>query len=263
MSACEAPTPTPKSAAPEDKVRKDLVQVFFGLVLGQIAVYVASLIEIWQPTSLSYWVAWSHIILTFFLTTTSWFGWQMSVRKTRLDEEASVFQGGFVLSLLDILLVTLYFLLVHQAEVKGVAAFPPKDRPEILPPSAAAETWIILIVFLIYVVWDTLSYINKEKEYGPWPSIVCAVLSALALLPMAAVTTSHLICVLVIDMYLLGLVFLFRALKRLQKWNNAHRPEQTTLQLRAAPTHIKAWVFGCGGVSAVIYLISVVPLARR
>src|SRR5262249_22048683 len=82
----------------DDKVRKDLVQVFFGLVLTQIAVYIASLIELWDVRgefNADFMAAWFHIILGFTLTTTSWFGWQISVRNTKLTEEASIFQGGF------------------------------------------------------------------------------------------------------------------------------------------------------------------------
>jgi hypothetical protein len=76
MSTVENAANPVQAPGPEDKLRKDLVQVFFGLVLGQIAVYVASLMEIWEPDLLKYWAAWFHIILAFALTTTSWFGWQ-------------------------------------------------------------------------------------------------------------------------------------------------------------------------------------------
>jgi hypothetical protein len=147
-SAASTPLTGPVTGT-EDKVRKDLVQVFFGLVLTQIAVYMSSLVDIWKPGTANYWAAWSHLILAFALTTTSWFGWQMSVRKTRLDEEASIFQGGYVLSLLDITLVGLYFLLVHQVEMSGVAAFPPKETPQVTSASALAEAWVLLLVFVI------------------------------------------------------------------------------------------------------------------
>src|SRR5690349_8560528 len=100
MASPETPPATPTQQ--EDKIRKDLVQVFFGLVLTQIAVYVSSLVDIWNACSgsVNYWVAWTHIILAFVLTTTSWFGWQMAVRKQALIDEKSIFQSGFVLSLL-------------------------------------------------------------------------------------------------------------------------------------------------------------------
>src|SRR5262249_18394873 len=162
-----------------------------------------------KPGSLEYWAAWSHIILAFALTTTSWFGWQMSVRKTQLNEEASVFQGGFILSILDILLVTLYFLLVHQVEMAGVAPFLPKPPPSLTEPSATAETWIILIVFCIYVGWDWLSLLFNEKEYGPWPSALCVVLVLLALRPIFAKAAERKAAeVIWIDIYLFGVVFL-------------------------------------------------------
>lgn len=261
MAAGAAPAQAP-SNAPEDKVRKDLVQVFFGLVLGQIAVYVASLIEAWDPESLGYGAAWSHIILAFFLTTTSWFGWQMSVRKAALIEEASVFQVGFVLSILDIVLVTLYFLLVHQVEIEGVAAFPPKMKPTITDPSAKSETWIMIIVFAIYFVWDTIRLIFEEVKYGPWPSVTCLALSGFSLIPALFAAPRQPAAVIWTDVYLIGLVFLFRAFKRLQKWNFVNREGQTTLQIRSAPGDIQAWTYVWSAFSLFFYLLAIAPLAR-
>jgi hypothetical protein len=76
-------------------------------------------------------------------------------------EEKSVFQGGFVLSLLDIVLVTLYFPLVHQVEIKGVAAFPPNVAPFLSAASRMPEAVIISVVFAIYVIWDSANLILR------------------------------------------------------------------------------------------------------
>src|SRR5262245_38471809 len=86
---------TASSSADDNKVRKDLVQVFFGLVLTQIAIYASALIQIWdQRQTDEYWAAWTHLVLSFMLTTTSWFGWQNSMRTAKMDTEASIFQGA-------------------------------------------------------------------------------------------------------------------------------------------------------------------------
>lgn len=163
-------------AALENKVRKELVQVFFGLVLTQIAIYITSLVAIWSPRSDAYWAAWSHLILSFALTTASWFGWQMSVKNATFDEEASVFQMGYILSVLDIILVGLYFLLVHQVELTNVGAFPADKTPVLTAPSSYPETIIILIVFVIYAIWDLVSKRIDSKKYGAGPSVICALL---------------------------------------------------------------------------------------
>lgn len=236
-----------KKTEREDKIRRDLVQVFFGLVLTQIAVYVSSLVDIFEPKSMNYWAAWSHILLAFFLTTTSWFGWQMSVRKSPLDEEKSIFQAGFVLSLLDIALVTLYFVLVHQVEIEGVAAFPPKEDPTLAAPSGVAETVIVSAVFAIYAVWDGASYLLKEKGYGPWPSVACFLLALLALIPVNFwIKKGTAAPVIVLDGYLSGLVFLFRVLKRLQKWHWQARQIEAREKL---PVGIVTGVCVAGAVS--------------
>lgn len=242
----------------DDQVRKNLVQVFFGLVLTQMAVYITSLVVLWDVRgefSPNFMAAWFHLALAFTLTTTSWFGWQISVRATKLAEEASIFQGGFVLSLLDICLVGLYFLLVHQVEITGVAAFPPSKSPTITAPGANAETWIILVVFAIYAVWDWLSYrIIKDKEYSPWPSVTCCLLTALAFYPVYYVWPGQVVMVICTDVYLFCVVILFRALKRFQKWNFYNDKNRNTMRVGEAPWAVHCWVAGwfIGGVFAYL-----------
>ena len=231
-------------ASSDNTVRKDLVQVFFGLVLTQIAVYITSLVEIWKPGSMDYWAAWSHLILSFVLTTASWFGWQGSVRKSKFDEEASIFQWAYFLSVVDIILVGLYFLLVHQVEVANVNAFPSAQVPEITRPSARPETVIVLIVFVVYAVWDSTSSFAEGKPYGPWPSIVCGLLVLPAFCPIATARGES-ILVILMDVYLIGVILLFRALKRLQKWNIKNRVGHPTFNFLGVPFKIWVWLLFC------------------
>jgi hypothetical protein len=236
-----------QTIGPEDKVRKDLVQVFFGLVLTQIAVYISSLVRIWDPSSPDYRAAWCHVILAFALTTTSWFGWQMSMRTARLKEEASVFQLGFVLSILDILLVTMYFLLVHKVELEGVAAFPPSPGPRLTTASATAEACIITAVYFTYALWDLARWFFREVKYGAWPSVVCTVLAGISIIP----ATTPMPPVLSTDFFLIGVVFLFRAFKRLQKWNARHQPGARTYTLRGVPGEVILWVVISGALCLI------------
>ncbi len=102
----------------------------------------------------------------------------------------------------------------------------------------------------------------KEKEYGPWPSAACLALSLFGLIPAIAVAPSQPAAVIWIDIYLFSLVFFFRALKRLQKWNFENRKGETTFQFRAAPGTVKAWVITFGAASGIAYLSAIAPLAR-
>ncbi len=242
----------------EDKIRKDLVQVFFGLVLTQIAVYASTLVDIWDGGTAQYWAAWFHIILAFFLTTTSWFGWQLSVKNTKQNDEASIFQGGYILSLLDILLVGLYFLLVHQVEMSGVAAFPPLPNApsSVTAANARPEIWIIGLVYLIYFVWDIIDRVVSKKDYGPWPSATCVILVAFALWPAYRSKEVGAYVVIFLDVYLIAIVILFRAFKRLQKWKAHQRRDKKPDNLKLAPKSVRSFIIVLCVVAAVSYLIT-------
>ena len=244
-------------AALENKVRKELVQVFFGLVLTQIAIYITSLVAIWSPRSDAYWAAWSHLILSFALTTASWFGWQMSVKNATFDEEASVFQMGYILSVLDIILVGLYFLLVHQVELTNVGAFPADKTPVLTAPSSYPETIIILIVFVIYAIWDLVSKRVDSKKYGAGPSVICALLAAGAFGIAAVKGSSNVRAVIFIDAYLFVVIYLFRAIKRLQKWVATHHDSISLENYRHAPSVLWKWV----AFWFVLLIISLIGIA--
>jgi len=249
------------STAPENKVRKDLVQVFFGLVLTQIAIYATSLIGIHFNDLSWLCAAWTHLILALSLTAASWFGWQMAVKNATFDDEASIFQGSFVLSVLDIVLVGLYFLLVHQVEMDNVTAFPSVDKPpKLIRPSASPESWTILIIFGIYAVWDSASQRIDKKPYGPWPSLLCVILVIGATLVSGRAAIEPGWLAVWCDTYLLGVVVLFRALKRLQKWAVRERKDNPTTSYFKAPKGIWVWIVICGcvivaaGIVAVFFL---------
>lgn len=91
---------------------------------------------------------------------------------------------------------------------------------------------------------------------------MCTVSATIALGPAYLWgAASSVICV---DVYLLGLVFLFRALKRLQKWNNNESPEQSTFRYSAAPLDIRGWVIGCVAFSILALLATfLVPCILR
>lgn len=196
-------------------------------------------------------------MLAFFLTTTSWFGWQLSVKNTRQNDEASIFQGGFVLSLLDILLVALYFLLVHQVEMSGVAAFPPppESPSKLTPPNARPEIWIIGLVYLIYFVWDHIDRVVSKKDYGAWPSLTCMVLAGLALWPAYRQVAGAYV-VISIDVYLLAIVILFRACKRLQKWQAHQRRDKKSDAFKHAPRTIRLFIIGLSVFVGLAYLVT-------
>lgn len=250
----------------ENKVRKDLVQVFFGLVLTQIAVYCSTLVEAKSSLAtadpLRYWTVWSHLVLAFVITTASWFGWQMAVKNAIFKENDSIFQWSYLLSVLDIILVGLYFLLVHQVELLNVTAFPTSSdnsKLVIIDPSSRPEAIIIFIIFVLYLAWDVFSWIAKEKEYGPWPSVICSVLTAVAVLIPRKDSPDPML-VITLDAYLATIAVFFRALKQFQKWRHAEKKASRQYNWKQLPLSIKLAVIGSG--STTIVLVSIAWLNR-
>ena len=118
--------------------------------------------------------------------------------------------------LLDVLLVISYFIIVKGADVVRT----PDGLIAGENPSAANETQWIMWVFLQYLMWDFLTnaVIHKKKNdrakefwaRGKW-TLLCFGLAVLAWALLHAVTGRR--RVIVADLALLSLVFLFRALK--------------------------------------------------
>ncbi len=220
------------------ELRFVFVQMLFALTMGEIARQIAALVAqagICDATS-----SYTHLILATFLVATSWVGWTRSEASKKLRVE-DVFSWPFVVLLLDVFLVICYFIVVKGAEM-------PNSTGDVTP-SAENEAFWVLIVFVGYLLWDFLTKAViidpptsssstpvkgsppssgrptlRQRFFGRrfwergWISLVCTTLALLAWLLLRSASTLQ--SVVLVDITLLSLVLLFRALKQ-EKWTVA------------------------------------------
>jgi len=189
------------------------VEMLFALAIGQVAIDVGSLVILQMQDSIDLGTslpAYCHLLLATIVIATSWVGWRNSeVSGSRIG---SVFCWDFVELLVDVFLVICYFLLARLAEL-------PTGSSKTIVPDASPETRMIVIVMVAYVVSDLLSCRGghwSKLKLRVWASGVSLVISCIALrvLPLDSDNRKS---VILRDCALLGLVFLFRAMK-LQDW---------------------------------------------
>jgi hypothetical protein len=109
-----------------------------------------------------------------------------------------------VVLLVDVLLVILYFVLASGAEGGKIL------------PSAGEETFVLFLVFLVYVVWDALTKLGMGKPAGYWVrrgwiTWACTLLTLLVWACHRHVT--HPRGVIITDAILILIVLTFRAFK--------------------------------------------------
>jgi hypothetical protein len=188
------------------------VEMLFALAIGQVAIDVGSLVTLQIQggtgivTSLPVYF---HLLLATMVIATSWVGWRNS--RFSGSQMKNVFSLDFLELLVDVLLVIFYFLLVRLAEL-------PPDSSGAIVPDASPETGMIVVIMVSYVIWDLLSCRTdgRKLRLRVWASVVCLIvsLSALWMLPLHSHRGT---AVILMDMALLGLLFLFRAMK-LHDW---------------------------------------------
>lgn len=173
----------------------------------------------------------AHLFLALIVVASSWVGWANSSRLKqgtarvagetpapslqRADSPENkewtvtrTFSREFVVLLVDVLLVILYFILACGAE-----------RPEggKISPSASAETWTLLWILVVYMVWDALTKLKFNRRLfrayvdRGWITWGC---TALALLVWACHRhVTHPRGVIITDVILILIVLTFRAFK--------------------------------------------------
>jgi FtsH-binding integral membrane protein len=185
-----------------------LVSTLYALVLAEIAHQSVSLVGRehggWRDLSTGI----SHLLLLAGLVTTSWVGWSAAIVREEHAEHRleSIFSLPYLLLLLDIGLLTAYFIFAKEAGI-------PKAKSAEIKPSAKPESFWLMVVFGGYVLWDIVTYVfQEEKGWAPiYPTIFCFGLSILAWFAFKRVTLRE--AVVVADFGMLALIFLFRALK--------------------------------------------------
>lgn len=96
-----------------------------------------------------------HLILGIVLVASSWLGWSKSLAKRTDDSAENIFGSSFWLLMLEVCLLVLYFIFISSVELVPENIQPAKSLREIIPnPSAAPEATLLVVIFLVYALWD-------------------------------------------------------------------------------------------------------------
>lgn len=98
-----------------------------------------------------------HLVVALVLVTTSWIGYHNS--KKRSSYTAKFFNLPLGLFALDMVMVFLYFLVAVTPDV-------PSGSDSSFAPSATEAYWVML-VFLLYVLWDGAHARMVTRRNGP------------------------------------------------------------------------------------------------
>lgn len=199
------------------ELHREFVGMLFALATAELAIQTATVVNSgldWRECLPAYF----HLALGFAVVATSWVGWGCS--KSSLSNINSVFSGDFIELALDVWLVAVYFFVAKGVEL------PSKDASGnlVVTPSFANEVWWILVIFVTYAVWDVWTKLivgpRKDKKTDRllfvqrgWASAACAALAYLAFQFLSTTSTPDGTQVILGDLSLLSLVFLFRAMK--------------------------------------------------
>jgi hypothetical protein len=202
-----------KDTNEKNPVHITLIEMLFALAIAEIATESGVLIQYlrdnwnavdWQLAS----TVISHLMLALFVIVLSWIGWNAS---DSVAGETELLTSDFVELIIDAFLVIVYFILVRTSEL------PEKDVNGVWllnAQSAKPETICITTVFWLYLIWDCVSKFKvfRVKWMRFIPTLICTAICLIIVLCID-INTSNPINVVIIDMTLLFVMLLFRALK--------------------------------------------------
>jgi len=183
--------------------------MLFALAIGQIAIDLSRLIDYQlasTETLLTLLPAYSHLLLAFFVISTSWVGWRTS--EFSGTEIKNVFTLDYVELFVDVALVVMYFALARAVKIPELATTP-------FSPNASYEAWAVAVIITTYAVWDVVSSRTDFKTklmQRWWASLVCMVIAWL-LVAVHIGKSGTVSAVVWADCSLIALIFTFRAMK--------------------------------------------------
>jgi hypothetical protein len=198
-------TDATEDAARGQTLHREFVGMLFALAIAEVAVRSGAIIN----SDLDSWTkapALSHLFLASMVIATSWVGWGWS--KHSLSNVRHVFTKDFVELALDVWLVGVYFFIVQGAEtiadVQGGTT---------IQGSVEVEALWIMVMFGTYVIWDVWTKWGKWPAFAQraWASIMCAGFAAWTFFQLRELRGIE--PVVLGDVSLLAIVFLFRAMK--------------------------------------------------
>jgi len=214
-----------------DELRFGFVEMLFALTAAELAVQVADVVKNFEA-DLAALPAYTHLMFATILVTTSWVGWLKSKAPGNRAPLDSVFSAAFIVLLVDVFLVICYFIIVRGVDIQRIG-----DTIVRVVPSSANETRWSMVIFCVYFLWDILTkavivpaderskkmwrrLIDKNLWDRAWITIVCLLIAFALWLETRTFTNA--LSVVAVDIALVALVLLFRALKeKSSKWASA------------------------------------------
>ncbi len=214
-----------------DELRFGFVEMLFALTAAEIALQAADVVKNFE-TDLVALPAYTHLMFATILVATSWVGWLKSKAPGNRAPLDSVFSAAFIVLLVDVFLVICYFIVVKGVDIQRVG-----DTIIRIVPSSANETFWSMIIFCVYFLWDILTkavivpadernkriwrrLIGKNLWDRAWITTVCLLIAFALWLTTRTFTNAF--SVVAVDVALVALVLLFRALKEnSRKWASA------------------------------------------
>ena len=236
------------SEPPTIALRHTFVSMLFALAIAQVAISFSDLLLLYfddgqavanqaeqsGSTTIVLWSASTHLIVAFTLICTSWVGWSRSVHRERSKDITDIFSAPFVLLVIELVLVSLYFVLTRSAETNLL------EKSGSIRISATPEAYWLMMVYLLYFFWDIINdglprhidAANRPLQDYPiisnivvfvtgticraWVSAACF-FSSLFIYHSSQQTNTSLAQVAISDMALLSVVLAFWLLKEVEK----------------------------------------------
>lgn len=209
------------------QVHLTFVEFLFSLAAAEIAMRFASVCD----TGADWW-SWNflalnaHLLMSLVLIAASYLGWQKSEISHRdTSKISSLISWEFLELLLDVVLVTIYFILVHLSEIPVFDASASPDTVPAIAVSLIPEAVCVPLVFVLYLIWDVISKLPSRidrktgKPFGPGRlfrrgriSFIVATMSV-TMSGMFWNRNASAQDVIAFDIAVIGLVILFRELK--------------------------------------------------
>lgn len=215
----------------------DFIEMLFALAVGDLAIQFGQLII--HDVFANYFYIYSHLLLALFILAFSFVGWRNSTSIGHVKSVKSIVSISFLILLLDLILVIIYFIIIHNVETYEVIQ---EQDPRVMPAEAMTETRWSMVIFGIYFIWDILTklfdekYVKNNKVYvrkrflnfksffrRTWPTVVCFILCLIIYKSLESNFYDHILVsdknayVVVVDFLLLLIFAIFRGLKQIIK----------------------------------------------
>lgn len=157
----------------QNQLQKTFIAMVFAFVISfhaQITTeFLAVLTNDWKSfpissaVTLDFLAVFTQIVLALLMISISWVMWSKSQANAHLNDINQIFTVKFFTFLLEIILVTLYYGLAKSLEVNFSKFDETKDVSQyITKVSAQPETFLMIIIFAIFLIWDLITDLIKS-----------------------------------------------------------------------------------------------------